>query len=84
MIEYSEKSNQLQIKIPISSLEKLDEYQQGIRGLLSRIEIGGCDPELKENLKSVYELLSNLRADQSVPTKLDGSLQDLDQTMMKN
>lgn len=49
------------IFIPVAGFEKLIRYQEGIRGLLRRIEIGSCDPALKENIKAVYELLSLLR-----------------------
>lgn len=47
--------------IPVGGIEKLMWYQQGIRGVLSKIEVGNCDPELMENIKAVYELLSQLR-----------------------
>lgn len=56
-------SNKPTIFIPVAGLEKLLWYQDGISGLLGRIEIGNCDPELKENIKAVYELLSLLRYD---------------------
>jgi hypothetical protein len=52
---------ELKIFISITSIEKLNRYQCGLLGVLSRIEIGNCDPELKENIKAVYELLTQLR-----------------------
>lgn len=50
------------LKVP--DKKKLMRYQQGIRGLLQRIQVDSCDSELKENLKAVYELLQNLRANE--------------------
>jgi predicted transcriptional regulator len=47
--------------IPINDIAKLAEYEQGIRALLRRIEVGKCDPELMQHIKSVYELLDHLK-----------------------
>lgn len=49
------------IFIPIASHEKLIRYQNGVRGLLRKIEVENCDPETKEDIKAVYELLTHLR-----------------------
>lgn len=63
MVQFEGKNSQLKIIIPISSMDELTRYQKGIMGLLNKIEVGNCDPVLKENLKSVYELLSHLLPD---------------------
>lgn len=48
------------IFISIASHENLTRYQDGLRGLLRKIEIEDCDPETKEDVKAVYELLTDL------------------------
>jgi hypothetical protein len=50
------------ITIPVNGIAKLIEYKQGIRALLRKIEVGNCDPELMQHVKSVYELLSRLES----------------------
>lgn len=53
------------IVIPVLDLEELAKYQKGLMGVLNKVEVGNCDPELKENLKYVYELLSHLVPDKN-------------------
>lgn len=62
MIEEHENPG-LQIVIPITNMDELTKYQCGLLGILRKVEVGNCDPGLKENLKSVYELLSHLVPD---------------------
>jgi hypothetical protein len=59
-------NEELRISIPISGIETLTNYQTGLLGLLRRIEIGNCDPELKEHIKAVYELLTQLRLNEDL------------------
>jgi hypothetical protein len=49
------------IVIHIRGDEQLLRYEQGIRGILRKIEVGKCEPELIENIKAVYELLAQLQ-----------------------
>ena len=63
MIEFEEKTSQLKIIIPISGEDELARYRRGIMGVLRKIEVNNCDEALKENLKSVFELLSHLVPD---------------------
>lgn len=49
------------ITIPVIGIEKLVSYERGIRGILGKIEVGKCEPELMEHVKSVYELLEQLQ-----------------------
>lgn len=60
MIEYSQKENQLKITIPLSGFQELYDYKNAILRLLKKIEIDDCNPELVNNLKSVYKLLMHL------------------------
>ena len=60
MIAYNEKENQLKIIIPLSGIQELYDYKNAILRLLKRIEIDDCNPELINNLKSVYRLLLHL------------------------
>lgn len=62
MIE-EDKNTGFRIVIPISDMEELSKYQNGLMGVLSKVEVGNCNPQLKENLKCVYELLSHLIPD---------------------
>jgi hypothetical protein len=63
MIE--EANSGFKIVIPISDLEELANYQNGMLGILRKIEIDNRDPELTENLKYVYKLLMHLTSDQN-------------------
>lgn len=60
MVEFEETTSTLKIIIPVSSMDEVEKYHKGLLGILRKIEIDNCDPALKENLKSVYELLSHI------------------------
>lgn len=64
MVEECKKSG-FRIIIPIADMDELSKYQRGLLGVLRKVEVGNCDPRLKENLKSVYELLSHLVPDKN-------------------
>lgn len=64
MVE-EQKNLGFRIVIPISGMEELAKYQKGLMGVLNKVEVGNCDPTLKENLKYVYELLSHLVPDKN-------------------
>jgi hypothetical protein len=64
MVKECKKSG-FQIVIPIANMGELSKYQRGLLGVLRKVEVGNCDPRLKENLKSVYELLSHLVPDKN-------------------
>jgi len=51
----------MKLSLPLKNIETLLAYQQGIRGILRKVEIANCDDEMKENLKAVYELLYQLQ-----------------------
>lgn len=61
MTKVKMNDSEMEITIPINGMDKLIQYEQGIRGLLRKVEVGNCDPELLENIKLVYELLSQLK-----------------------
>ncbi|GAA0195484.1 hypothetical protein GCM10009122_59660 [Fulvivirga kasyanovii] len=64
MISYNQQKNELEIKIPVNGIAELYNYQNGLLGILKEIQINECSNSLKENLKSVYKLLSHLLLDQ--------------------
>ena len=49
--------NQLKITISVADFEELQKFQRGIINLLSRVEIDDCNPDAKEEIKSLYKLL---------------------------
>ncbi|HEY3404714.1 MAG TPA: hypothetical protein VGK59_15095 [Ohtaekwangia sp.] len=61
MVIYNSQKNQLVLTIPDAGFKEMDRYYKSIIQLLSKIEIENCDPEFKENLKAVYELLMHLQ-----------------------
>lgn len=61
MIEFSTDKKQLRICIPVSNFGVIDKYHQSIVSLLDKIEIDDCNPDQRENLNTVYELLSHLQ-----------------------
>ena len=62
MIEYNEKEDEAKIIIPLSGVQELKSYRNGILGMPRKIEFKDCigDRESIENLKSVYRLLIHL------------------------
>ena len=60
------------ITIPINGVAKLTRYEQGIRALLRNVEVGNCDPELMEHVKSVYELLDRLKRGEDSLEQIQG------------
>ena len=54
---------QQQITLKLS-VEKAFEYQKALLAVLSRIQVGECDPFIKEHVKLVYELLGQLNTPQ--------------------
>jgi len=78
MTEAEKNPNRLILKISLSGHEELHDYQKGIRGLLRCIDVTNCDPDLRENIKAVYQLLSHLQPEHvlvhnnnSLPHNLD-------------
>lgn len=69
MMEFDETTSTLKIIIPVSSMDEVEKYHKGLLGVLRKIEIDNCDPTLRENLKSVYELLSHLTIDEDQSTR---------------
>jgi hypothetical protein len=45
------------------SAERAFEYQKSLLALLGKVEIGDCDPVMKEHIKTVYELLGKLNTE---------------------
>jgi hypothetical protein len=64
MIELSADQNHIRICIPVSDVKDINRYHKSLINVLDRVEIDDCNPEFRENLITVYELLSHL-----VPSK---------------
>jgi len=41
-------------------LDQLIQYQKALLGILSEINVNNCDDSLKEDIKSIYQLLNLL------------------------
>lgn len=52
--------NQLTFEIPIGDLER---YRSALLSVLSRISIHSCDTQFKDDLKTVYALISRMGVD---------------------
>jgi len=48
--------------ITLGTESKTDDYCKALLAMLSKIEIGNCDPSFKVHIKNVYELLSHLQS----------------------
>ena len=60
MKKYKQKRAQLKIIIYLSGIQELQDYKNGILGILKEIEINGITEKMQNNLKSVYRLLNHL------------------------
>lgn len=60
MIEISSDQNHIRICIPVSNVKDINRYHKSLINVLDRIEIDDCNPEFREDLITVYELLSHL------------------------
>lgn len=63
MIELSQKESPLKIIIPLSGIRELQDYKNGILGVLKHITINDSSQGLIDNLKLVYKLLGHLSLD---------------------
>jgi hypothetical protein len=77
MIVHDTAKKQLKIVIPVSSVAELGKYQKGLLNLLKRINIEKCDPQFKDDLAAVYELLSHILMEKEFPSQHDDILNDL-------
>lgn len=48
------------VRIPVSSMEDIERYQKSLIRVLDKVEIDDCNPEFREDLATVYRLLSLL------------------------
>ena len=76
MIVYNEKKNLLKIIIPLSGVEELEGYQDGVLEVLRKIDIEDCDPELIRHVMSVYKLLGHIMLDEKFFFKNNKSSSD--------
>lgn len=62
MVIYNDSANQLEIIIPGADESDLLRYRDGLLSILQEVIIENCDPDLRENLKAVYEILDHLKS----------------------
>lgn len=60
MAKLKDQKDSFCITIPISGVDEIRRYQQGIMSILGKIHLDDCDPESIEHLKVVYALLNHL------------------------
>jgi hypothetical protein len=63
MIEFNSDKKMIRICIPVTNLRDVNRYHKSIINVLDRIEISDCNPEFRNDLINVYELLSHLVPD---------------------
>lgn len=59
-------NHKLQITIPISDVGELNQYRESIIKLLSLVEISDCNAETRQEVKSLYKLLSHFELSQQI------------------
>lgn len=64
---HNNNNHALTVTIPVAGVDELHKYQKGLLAVLSEINIDTCDEELKENIKTVYQLLNHLLIDYCPP-----------------
>ena len=84
MIVYNEKKNLLKITIPISAVEELENYQDGVLEVLRLIDIEDCDPELTRHVMSVYKLLGHIMLDEKFFSKNKKSASEHKNSTIRN
>lgn len=50
----------LKLEIPITSLDDLERYRNALLSVLRRVNINACDTQFKDDLKTVYALISRM------------------------
>lgn len=55
-----QEENFLKIVIPVSDSEELHQYQKAIINLLSKVKICECNAEERDDVRSLYMLLTHL------------------------
>lgn len=66
MIEHDKNNRPRKIVIPVSTQDEILRYQLGILGILSKIEVGKCTPDLKEDVKATYDLLKHMQTEDNL------------------
>lgn len=58
--------NSFKIIIPVAGVDELRQYQKALINVLAKIEIAECTPAVKEDVKSLFKLLSYLLIDKNI------------------
>ena len=70
MVIYDSGNNELKLEIPLKSIEDIINYQNALLRILGRITVESNDRQLKEDLKTIYLLLSHTNCDKNLETKI--------------
>lgn len=70
-------NSRLKIVINLADSDELHRYQRSMINLLSKIDITDCNPEVREDVKSLYRLLSHLMINKTSLLKSTKLLIDL-------
>ena len=60
MIKYDQEANQVWVTIPLSGIHELSDYQNGVLGILKKVEAGKYNKAFNENLKYFHKFLNHL------------------------
>ena len=60
MVVCDNNENQLKIIIPGANKTDLLRYREGLLSILQKVTIDNCDPNFREQLKAVYEILGHM------------------------
>ncbi len=50
----------LKLEIPITNLDDLERYRNALLSVLRRVNINACDTQFKDDLKTVYALITRM------------------------
>lgn len=73
MIVYDSNNGELKLEIPLAGIDDVMLYQNALLRILGRINIESNDSELKEDLKTIYKLLSYTEMNQGSNVKIKNS-----------
>ena len=65
MIEYDQEAGQVWVKVPLSGIHELSDYQNGVLEILKKIEIEDQSEVLGDNLQNFHRFLKHLLAGES-------------------
>lgn len=73
MILYYADKNEMKLEIPLRGIDDVMLYQNALLRILGRINIESNDGQLKEDLKTIYMLLSYTKTEKGARVKIINS-----------